>query len=544
MTLMSRIVGRLASLPPAHTHAVTVERDLRVPMPDGVVLLADRFVARGGERQPIVLVRSPYGRRAIGVYGQVFAERGYQAVIQSTRGTFGSGGEFDALRNEEADGRATLDWLATQPWFNGSVAMTGPSYVGFVQWAVATDGPEFLKALAPQITASQFRTLNYPGESFALDSILSWVYLLRHQEESLWQVQLAGRREKRVLAPIFASLPLAKTDQMATGRPVKFYQDWLAHNQPGDPFWDAVDHSKRMEAVSAPINLLGGWYDIFLPQQLADYQALRQVGKQPYLTIGPWMHRNFAVLMTGIRESLSWFDAHLRDDRSHLRQQPVRIFVMGEERWRDLADWPPPATSTRWHLQSNGGLAPIAPSSAADPDRYTYDPTDPTPSVGGIVLGTHAGPRDNRQLEARPDVLVYTSAPLEDDLEVIGPVSAELYVRTSLKHTDFFARLCVVEPSGKSVNLCDGILRLTPESDAPESNGSRHIKIALWPTAYHFRKGQRLRVQISSGAHPRFARNPGSGEPVATATKLFVADQAVYHDPDHPSAILLPVLEG
>ena len=152
------------------------------------------------------------------------------------------------------------------------------------------------------------------------------------------------------------------------------------------------------------------------------------------------------------------------------------------------------------------------------------------------------GPKDNRALEARPDVLVYTSAALEQDMEVIGPVTVDLYVRSSLAYTDFFARLCVVEESGKSVNLCDGILRLAPGSIAPEPDGSLHISIEVWPTAYHFRTGQRLRVQVSSGAHPRFARNLGSGEPLATGTKRCIADQTVYHDPEHPSALLLPVL--
>ncbi|HLJ82304.1 MAG TPA: CocE/NonD family hydrolase, partial [Ktedonobacterales bacterium] len=237
--------------------------------------------------------------------------------------------------------------------------------------------------------------------------------------------------------------------------------------------------------------------------------------------------------------------AHLNDDRSGLRAAPVRLFVMGSKQWRDFADWPPPAESTRWHLQPGGALA-AAPPSASEPDRYRYDPADPTPAVGGNSLGDRKrmGAKDNRELEARADVLVYTSAPLEQDMEVIGPVTADLYVSSSLEHTDFFARLCVVERSGKSVNLCDGILRLASGELAADAEDVRHITIGLWPTAYHFRRGERIRVQVSSGAHPRFARNSGSGEPIATATKLLIADQAVYHDPAHPSAVMLPVVSG
>jgi len=237
--------------------------------------------------------------------------------------------------------------------------------------------------------------------------------------------------------------------------------------------------------------------------------------------------------------------AHLKGDPGSLREAPVRLFVMGAQQWRDFPDWPPPAQSERWYLQPGGVLAPATPPTS-EPDRYRYDPTDPTPAVGGNSLGArkHMGPKDNRKLEARADVLIYTSAVLEHDVEVIGPVTAELYVRSSLQHTDFFARLCVVEPSGKSINVCDGIVRLTPGYAVPQADGSLRIQIDLWPTAYHFRRGQRMRVQISSGAHPRFARNLGSGEPLATATTLQVADQTIYHDPEHPSAILLPILRA
>jgi uncharacterized protein len=272
---------------------------------------------------------------------------------------------------------------------------------------------------------------------------------------------------------------------------------------------------------------------------------LRSAGKQPYLLVGPWTHISFISAGLIIRESLNWLDTHVKGKQEGLHEMPVQLFVMGTNTWRHFAEWPPPFQSERWYLQANGELAPTAPL-ASEPDRYRYDPADPTPAVGGNSLGAakHMGPKDNRSLEARADVLVCTSAALEQDMEVVGPVGAELYVRSSLEHTDFFVRLCVVEASSKSINLCDGILRLTPGSVSPEPDGSLHISINVWPTAYHFRKGERIRIQVSSGAHPRFVRNSGSGEPLTTGTKLFVADQIVYHDPEHPSAILLPVLSS
>ena len=541
MSLGSRFLARVAGLPPAHTHDVAVEHDLRTPMRDGVVLLTDRYYARRKPHAPIVLLRSPYGRRgAFGLVGRIFAERGYQGVVQSVCGTFGSGGEFDAMRHEADDGRATLDWLAAQNWFSGSVALTGPSYLGFTQWAVATDAPEFVKALAPQITAAQFRGLTYPGEAFNLKTALSWIYLLQHQEQAAWRSLLATLRETRVLAGAYAALPLAKADAAAVGRPIKFHQDWLTHNAPGDHFWDEIDHSKHLDRVAAPVNLLAGWYDIFLPDQLADYAALRDAGRRPYLTVGPWKHADLGVLAAALRESLAWFEAHVRGNAAGLRASPVRIFVMGARRWRDLPDWPPPATPVRWYLQPSHGLG-SGPPDASAPDTYRYDPANPTPSVGGIVLTADAGPRDNRRLEARPDVLTYTTAPLAADLEIIGPVAADLYVTSSLEHTDFFVRLCDVMPGGRSINVCDGQLRLWPGRCQPDVDGTLRLRIDLWPTAYRFPRGHRVRVQVSSGAHPRFSRNPGTGEPLGAAVRLVPADQAVYHDPEHPSSLLLPV---
>jgi putative CocE/NonD family hydrolase len=218
----------------------------------------------------------------------------------------------------------------------------------------------------------------------------------------------------------------------------------------------------------------------------------------------------------------------------------VRLFVQGDRGgWRDLPDWPPPATPERWHLHEGGLLAQDAPTRAGS-DSYRYDPADPTPTVGGAVIGLSSGRRDNRKLEARPDVLTYTSEILGDAVEIIGPVSADLFVRSSLAHTDFYARLCDVDPRGRSSNVCDGIVRVTPESHRADMDGVMHLTVDLWPTAYRFARGQRLRLQVSSGAHPRFARNLGGGEALATAVTLHVGDQHVLRGPEYPSALLVP----
>ena len=544
MTVSSRLLARLSGLPPAESQDIAVETDLRVPMRDGVVLLADRLHPRDPTTPHIVLIRSPYGRRRyMRPVARALAERGYQVVVQSTRGTFGSQGDFDPFRHEAQDGEDTLAWLEQQPWFGGSVAMTGASYLGFVQWAVAAGAPSWLKALAPQVTASEFRSLIHPDGSFSLDSVLSWVHTVHHQEGRPLRVLASMVGQRRTLAPVFAGLPLMDLDRALIGRRVGFYQDWLEHIDIEDPYWGGIDHSPRLAEVVPPVSLLGGWYDLFLPRQLADYTAMRAAGLHPQLTVGPWTHAHPAVLGVGLRESLAWFDAHLRGRSDRLREAPVRIFVMGARRWRDLPDWPPAATATRWHLHGGGGLA-THPPAISPPDRYDYDPADPTPSVGGIVLGPHAGARDNRRLEARADVLVYTSPALDRDLEVVGPVTADLHVRSSSEHTDFFVRVCDVEPSGRSVNICDGLARLRPGRFGGAGGAPQRVTVDLWPTAHRFRRGHRLRVQVSSGAHPRFARNLGDGEPLGTGRSWRVAHQEVHHDPDHPSAVVLPHVRG
>jgi uncharacterized protein len=541
MTIASRFFERVLNLPPASDRDLQVERDLRIPMADGVALLADRYLPRGDGRPPLVLVRSPYGRRSVWglVFGRVLAERGFQVLIQSCRGTFGSGGTFDPFgQDEHDDGLATVAWLREQPWYPGSFATTGPSYLGMVQWAIAADaGPE-LKAMCPQVTVSDFRAPFYPGDAFALQTALTWVNQVARQERRFALVRQS--REDHKLQPLFGKLPLGDLDQLATGRHVAYYQDWLAHDSPGDDYWKGRRFSDTLDRVAAPVSMVGGWNDFMLPAQLRDYAALRAAGHEPYLTIGPWRHADQQAMAVWVRDTVAWLRAHLLGDRSLLRANPVRIFVTGAEEWRELPTWPPDTQPQRWHLQPGGALG-AEPPAASEPDRYTYDPGDPTPNLGGPAGLEGRARMDNRMIEARSDVLTYTSTPLPTDLEVFGEVTAGLFVHSSREHTDFFARLCDVDPAGVSINICDALLRLAPGRPAPEPDGTIRVRFALWPTAHRFRRGHRLRLQVSSGAHPRFARNTGSGEPLATATTLLAADQQVHHDPEHPSAVILPV---
>jgi putative CocE/NonD family hydrolase len=541
MSLVTRAAAALARIPPAGTHDVAVRRDIEVAMPDGTCLLTDRYWPRGNGGEPVIVMRSPYGRTAVwALAARLLAERGYQVILQSCRGTGGSGGEFDAYRNEAQDGLATLRWIESQPWFVGKVALAGPSYLGIVQWAVASEPPPSLRAMAVSISSARVRAFTYPGGTFSLDSTLTWLALLASQRQG-GRPRLRERMAARGrMASGVMTLPLGDADRVVTGARVGFYQDWLARVD-DDAFWAPVEFDRHLSSLTVPVTMVTGWYDMFLPAQLADYQVLRAAGRDVRLTIGPWKHTDPGAAGEALRDLLDWFGTHLLDNRGGSSQRSrVRLFVGGARRWLEVEEWPPPARSVRWHLHRDGVLHPRAPVASA-PDRYRYDPSDPTPSVGGTLLARSGGPRDNRALEGRSDVLVFTSSVLVRDLEVVGPIAAELHVRSSLEHTDYFVRLCDVEPSGKSLNVCDGLVRVTPASSRPGADGIASIHVPLWPAAHVFRRGHRLRVQVSSGAHPRFARNLGVGEPLATAVTMHSADQEVWHDPAHPSAVVLPV---
>jgi uncharacterized protein len=539
MSILSRVVGRVWRLPPAK-NGVAVERDLEVPMPDGTILLADHYAPVGPGPFPTILVRSPYGRSGFFglLNGRLYAERGYHVLVQSCRGTFGSGGDFYPVHDEAADGRATIEWLAAQDWFDGRLGTSGGSYLGFTQWAVAADPPVRIRSMAVQVSASRTQDRIFRGSSFSLADSLGWTFLIANQQKSRLAALTTMINSARRLAPFWNHLPLADLDRLAIGRMVQYYQDWLAHSNSGDAFWEPIDFRRGLGATTAEFHLVGGWYDIFLPDTVADYLELRKHGRKPRLVIGPWTHTQ---ALNGLvqREVLDWMDRTLADGTAPDDRPPVRLLLGGGGQALEFEDWPPPAEVTAWRLQANRGLAQQQPT-ASEPDRYRYDPADPTPSLGGALLNPQiSGPKDNRILEGRPDVLVYTSDPLTEDLDIAGPVAAELFIRSSLQHTDFFARLCDVNAGGRSVNVSDGLQRLHPE---PAANSIRQVRIEMWPAGYRFQRGHRLRLQVSSGAHPRFARNLGTGEPLGTGTTLRAADQEIFHDPERPSALLLPVL--
>ena len=538
MNLASHVLERLLKLPPPITRNLVIQRDLPVPVGDGVELLTDRWApAVGGDGLPLAVVRTPYGRRQMGLgLARPLAERGYQVLMQSVRGTFGSGGEFVPFRYERDDGLATLEWAAKQPWFGGSVVLIGASYLGYTQWAVADAVPTTVKAMIPVVTESALALDFLRPEAFALETPFGWGVMVAGQERPRAALRTAGmllfgdRKTQRALR----TLPLNEADVVAVGERVEYVQAILAHDA-DDPHWVETNHRARVADVTIPVSSVAGWYDIFLPSQLRDYQALRAAGRDTArLTVGPWTHASGGGSRVAMREVLVFGLKYARGEQPPERA-PVRLYVMGAEQWRDVDTWPPAGyQARRYHLQPDGGLA-VEPAAESAPDRYRYDPADPTPAVGGVRMIAKGGRVDNRRLEARADVLTYTTAPLDAAVEVIGEVSAEVWVRSSLPHADVFVRLCDVDERGRSYNVCDGLVSVTGADEL------RKAIVELWPTAYRFLPGHRIRVQVSSGAFPRYDRNSGTGAPRGTATELRAADQEVHHDTEHPSAVILPV---
>ncbi|HEV2059460.1 MAG TPA: CocE/NonD family hydrolase [Solirubrobacteraceae bacterium] len=550
MSLASALLARIAGLPRAQSEDVVCEQDLRVTMGDGVVLLADRWVpsATRDEPQPTVLVRSPYGRRQVFglIFGRTLAERGLQVVIQSTRGTFGSGGEFSPF-DARADGLATLDWIRAQPWHAERIALVGPSYLGLVQWAVAPAAARDVAALAIQVSASQFHGQTYPGGSLALDTSATWLALIGAQERRL--APLAMARAIRRVQTLLHEVPLADLDTLATGAEVRWFREAMASPARDGAYWAARDYAPDVARVTAPVQFVGGWYDIFLPWMIDDHTALAAAGRETQLIVGPWAHTSHGLVAAGMREALAWLRAHLLGDGRLVRAAAVRVFVTGErvgDGWRDLDGWPPPDTGERRLWLTAGARLGEAEPVATDPrppggaDRYRYDPAHPTPSLGGPLLLARRPVVDNRALETRGDVLTYTTSPLAQALEAIGVARVQLRVRASEPYFDVFARVCDVDGDGISRNVCDALARIAPGRFEQTADGTWNVAFHLWPMGHRFAAGHRIRLQVSSGAHPRYARNPGTGEDPMTATELRAVDIEVLHGAPPHSLLVLP----
>ena len=536
-----------------------------IPMRDGVHLAANIFLPSDTARVPVILVRTPYSKGdSLTPNYRAFVEHGYAMVVEDARGRYESEGVFDPFGQEPKDGDDTLNWIARQPWSDGKIGMLGGSYLGIVQWKAALLENPHLKAIAPVVSGyDDYRDRYYStGGAFQIGHRLLWM------SENL--------RAPGFTPPSFDQyvrvLPLRRADMAAIGQRSEILQKVLDHPA-YDAFWRSVSTREHLDKVRVPVFSVGGWYDCFVESDLAAFSALQRNSGVHRIVIGPWPH-NMSLKFAGAdfgRESgapirrmqIEWFDQWLKaKDTPMMSHPPVRIFVMGANRWRDEHEWPlARAKMTPLYLASRRGAATLAgdgslsarPPRRAPADRFEFDPRNPVPTAGGATCCNPKvfpwGPVDQRAVERRPDVLVYSSPPLREDMEVTGPVRLELYAATSAKDTDFTAKLVDVFPNGEARNLTDGILRLRYRASLEKSQAAipgeiYRLVIDAGVTSNVFLKGHRVRVEISSSNFPRFDRNPNTGRAIADETVLRKAQQTIYHDREHPSRVVLPVISN
>ena len=527
---------------PGPTAGYTVTQ-VAIPMRDGVELVADHYVP-AGEPVGTLLLRGPYGRGFPFslLYGALYAARGYRVLMQSVRGTFGSGGTFTPMVHEAADGADTVAWLRQQPWFTGRFATIGISYLGFTQWALLQDPPPELAAAVITAGPHDFSESAWGTGSFTVNDFLGWSHLVAHQEDpGRIRAGIRQLRSQKSVMRAAGELPLGAAGRELLGAGAPWWESWLDHPDDNAPFWDTMRFGAALDRVQVPVLLIGGWQDLFLQQTLQQYRHLRDRGVDVALTMGPWTHTQllFHGLRTIAQESQDWLDTHLGGRGAASRRSRVHFHVAGEG-WREAADWSPTTAEHALYLQPGGGLTHSPPSSAAGSPAsmatsvsFRYDPADPTPTIGGRLLSPDGGYRDDTPLTARSDVLSFTTDVLNEDLCVIGNPVAELAHSSDNPHIDVFVRISEVDGKGRSRNVSDGFRRLTSPTDS--------VRLELDTIAHRFRAGSRIRVLIAGGSHPRYARNLGTGEAMATGGELKPSTHELHFG---ASRVLLPVETG
>ncbi len=569
---------------------VIIDRDVLVPMRDGIALATDIYRPKTARPLPVILVRLPYDKDdplmwETAVHPVLWTDLDYAIVYQDTRGRCRSGGAFYPFFAEAHDGFDTVNWIAHQPWCNGAVGMAGASYAAATQWLAATQQPPALRAIAPVFTASDYyEGWTYQGGAFQLGFALLWTlsalapdtaYRLAETDQAA-----SGEAQRLLLATdrlddLYRRRPLTDIPLLHESAAAPYYADWLDHPT-RDAYWRALAINERYASIQVPALNIGGWFDLFLGGTLENFARMQTEGgslaarQGQRLLIGPWSHGNtagvFPCASFGTLSSLEqadfigrqvrFFEHHLRERESGLSgEPPVTLFVMGENRWRGEDSWPLERTRyERWYLRSGGILSPQAPS-AEKPDTYVYRPRQPAPTTGGpcylpgIEQGLDAGPRDQRLVERRPDVLTYTSAVLNTPLEVTGPLTFRLWAATDAADTDFVVRLCDVFPDDTSRLLAEGIIRTryrlgTDEARPVTPGAATEYEIDLAATSNVFLAGHRIRVDVTSSSFPRFDANANTGAPIGSdpPRALRPAHQTILHSDAHPSHILLPVI--
>ena len=573
---------------------ILIEKTVMVPMRDGVNLATDIYRPSQEGRFPVLLSRLPYNKDMLdGLLAAALrtVPKGYVVVIQDCRGRFASEGEFYPIVNDASDGADTITWIVQQPWASGKVGMIGGSFLGLTQWQLAKEHPAALRAIAPHVAPSNYyHTLfRHEGGVFALGTALLWSLMMAPEEVQRRMRKARASQEQMGAIMQMTSDPsmllshLPLVDQPLLREFAPWYLDWLNHPT-YDDYWQRIAPSEFYEQMTVPALNIGGWYDLFLGGTLANYVGMKQragsalARAHQRLVIGPWSHANstgiFPERSYGLAASgeaidhdgmqLRWYDHWLKGEENGVEQdKPVKLFVMGLDQWREEEDWPLPDTQYRpYYLHSSGHANSAAGDGtlstealAGEPeDVYRYDPHHPVPTVGGAIillgLGPVEGPRDQRAVEAREDVLCYSTPVLDTPVEVTGPIALVLYISSSARDTDFTGKLVDVYPDGRAEILTDGILRTRYRESftAPkllEPGQIYELRLDLWATSNLLKAGHRIRLEVSSSNFPWFDRNTNTGGTIETETEQdFVpAVNRIYHDAAHPSHLILPIIE-
>ena len=566
----------------AQSPDVVMQHNVAMKTRDGVTLFADIYHLPGDGKYPVLLQRTPYNKINSAAFGHDAALRGYLVVVQDVRGRYSSEGEWYPFKYETSDGYDTVEWAARLPNSNGKVGMFGGSYVGATQMLAAIGHPPHLAGICPIVTASNYHAnWTYQGGAFEQWFNQSWT-------SGLAQDTLNREISKGSNAVIGSTVlplteyPLFNVNPPVTGAEMTrhfapYYLDWLAHPD-YDSFWKQWAIEEQYASIQVPALTVAAWYDIFLDGSLRNYVGLRAHAgnddarrrQRLLVTIGghAGVGRKIGTVDFGPEAAqfdentviLEWYDYLFQGKQSQFAEHSVKIFVMGENKWRYEDEWPlARAKATKYFLHSlgkansatgDGSLSTADPAKEAA-DAYVYDPLNPVPTVGGPLCcdSEHLapGPRDQREVEAHSDVLVYSTPALEQDVEVTGPVTVDLYAKSSAVDTDFTAKLVDVGPDGFAQNLTEGILRAryresTTSAKSIVSGRVYEYKIDLWSTSNVFLKGHRIRVEISSSNFPRFDRNLNTGKSAAMTQPSVKATNTIYHDAEHPSALVLPVV--
>jgi uncharacterized protein len=550
---------------------IRIERHLATPMRDGVKLYGDLYRPARDGKFPVLVIRTPYGVQRDGVHQSMikFAQHGYATFVQDVRGRYESEGQWDPFRNEANDGYDTVEWAAKQPWSNGKVGLEGGSYLGHVQWRAATQSPPSLVTMFPAVASTNiYKNWLAQGGAFRLSFNYGWGVVRMPNRIMLpqyWHTEKYAPEELKY-ETILRHLPLKDIDVQSGGQPVQHFRDWLKH-QSYDEYWKSISDEEHFDKVKVPVHTSGGWFDIFLNGTINGFTGVRRSGgtekarRESKMIIGAWGHgpsQKFGDVDFGpganrdmFERQLRWYDHYLKgEDNGIDREPPIEIFFMGVNKWQHAQEWPLPGTKfTPYYLGGSHALSDSKPSVAGS-DTYKYDPNNPVPTLGGnncCGTPTLAGPKDQRPIESRNDVLGYTSDALRTPVAIAGPVRMKLFAATDGRDTDWMIKLIDVHPDGFAMNVAEGMLRArfrngVDKMELLQPGQVYEYDIDMAGTANVFQPGHRIRVDITSSNFPQFDRNPNTGEDLGASSKTRVAAQTLHHGAAKASHILLPVV--